>query len=243
MNMFYKMIFRLRSFIVSFPRHIVTKDEYIKWLVYANPGLLHPGNVYLFEKAISKLPSSSPILEIGSFCGLSTNIISYFLTKYGRKNKIFTCDIWETAPAWNNKRKLARSNISRIEYMKYVRNIFKMNVTFFSKTNKPFAVMSTSDNFFKAWSKGAFLKDIFGRKIKARGKFSFCYIDGDHSLAQARKDFQNADKYLEKGGFVLFDDSAPYSGYECAKLMEEIMRNNNYELICKNPNFLFRKIK
>jgi hypothetical protein len=69
-------------------------DEYISWLTFANAGMLSKGNIYAMRYAIENLPSNSPILEIGSFCGLSTNVINYLLLAQGKKNKIFTCDKW-----------------------------------------------------------------------------------------------------------------------------------------------------
>src|SRR5687767_3117074 len=50
--------------------------EYMSWLSFANAGMLTPGNVDCFDYAIRNLPSSAPLVEIGSFCGLSTNAIT-----------------------------------------------------------------------------------------------------------------------------------------------------------------------
>lgn len=50
-------------------------DEYISWLSFANAGMLHAGNIYTMNYAIENLPSNSPVLEIGIFCGLSTYVI------------------------------------------------------------------------------------------------------------------------------------------------------------------------
>ena len=55
------------------------EDEYLTWLQFANSGMLNHGNVYAMKYAIENLPTSDPIIEIGSFCGLSTNVLSYFL--------------------------------------------------------------------------------------------------------------------------------------------------------------------
>ena len=49
--------------------------------------------------------------------------------------------------------------------------------------------------------------DVFGRSFQLGGPISFCYIDGNHTDDLAKRDFENCDRYLEKGGFVLFDDS------------------------------------
>jgi hypothetical protein len=53
-------------------------DDYINWLSFANSGMLHRGNLYCFDYAIEHLPTEAPIIEIGSFCGLSANVITYY---------------------------------------------------------------------------------------------------------------------------------------------------------------------
>jgi len=73
---------------------IKISDEYIDWLCLANPGMLNPGNLYCFEYVAKNLPSDNSVLEIGSFCGLSTNTINYFLRKYEKTNKLITADKW-----------------------------------------------------------------------------------------------------------------------------------------------------
>jgi hypothetical protein len=60
-------------------------DWFINWLCYANAGLLNKGNIWCFDYAISHLQSEARIVEIGSFCGLSTNIITYLKLKPGGK--------------------------------------------------------------------------------------------------------------------------------------------------------------
>ena len=59
-------------------KDISDEDEYVEWLCFANAGMLDRGNLYCFDYAIRNLPSSAPLIEIGSFCGLSTNLITYY---------------------------------------------------------------------------------------------------------------------------------------------------------------------
>jgi predicted O-methyltransferase YrrM len=56
--------------------------------------MLSSGNLYCFDHAIRNLPSELPIIEIGSFCGLSTNLMAHYLQVHGRNNTLFTCDAW-----------------------------------------------------------------------------------------------------------------------------------------------------
>src|SRR3989339_58674 len=115
-----------------YPSPIFVVDEYIKWLSYANAGMLNPGNIYIFDYVIKNLKSNFPIIEIGSFCGLSTNVINYFVLKYKKKNLLITCDEWEFE---NMKDKfVGNSNISFKQYKEFIKDSFKRNVYFFSKT-------------------------------------------------------------------------------------------------------------
>lgn len=44
--------------------------------------MLAQGNVYAMEYAITNMPAGKAVLEIGSFCGLSTIVLSYLLDKH-----------------------------------------------------------------------------------------------------------------------------------------------------------------
>lgn len=63
-------------------------DEYIDWLTFANADMLSKGNIFCMNLAIKNITSKSPILEIGSFCGLSTNVITYLLSKNNKKTRL-----------------------------------------------------------------------------------------------------------------------------------------------------------
>lgn len=73
------------------------------------------------------------------------------------------------------------------------------------------------------------------------GEISFSYIDGNHTYAFAKRDFENTDRVLVSGGFILFDDSSDDSTWEVNRLTREIAAGQRYELISKTPNYLFRK--
>lgn len=220
-------------------RPVIVQDEYIQWISFANAGMLHPGNVHCFDYVIQHLPSSHPIIEIGSFCGLSTNVINYFLNKHGKTNKFITADKWifESADSENT----IGNGISHKEYREFVKDTYKRNVQLFSRENLPYTIEEFSDAFFDLWAKKATVKDVFDRQIALGGPVCFVYIDGNHSYEYAKRDFENTARILEKGGFVLFDDSSWQSPFGCAQLMKEIMLNNEFRLVMKNPNYLFQK--
>jgi len=139
---------RIMNKLAAPPKTINTQDEFINWLFFANAGMLHRGNLYCFDYAIKNIPADTSVVEIGSFCGLSTNAITYYLAKNSKNNKIITCDNWV---------------------------------------------------------------------------------------------FENAGKFLENGGFILLDDSVDNSVFECARLPKKIIKGRKYEVVVKNPNYLFKK--
>lgn len=240
MEFIFKIARKIRKYILSLPRRINIYDNYIDYLFSANPGLVHEGNLYCFKYVADNLVSDKPIVEIGALCGLSTNVISYYLQNANKDNKIYSCDLWEYNIC--KKSKCINLPVSNEQYSNFIKENYIRNTNMFSKKNAVCGIKLKSDIFFKKWINSEKVIDINKCSVQLGGKISFCYIDGDHSYKQAKKDFVNADKIIEIGGFVLFDDSAPYSGVGCAKLMPEILKNNRYKLIIANPNYLFQKI-
>lgn len=214
--------------------------EYLAWLSLANAGMLQRGNVDCMDYAIAHLPGPAPIVEIGSFCGLSANVLTYLKEKHNVTNPLITCDNWTFEGA--ERGDLGDSKTMTYEqYREFVRDSFIRNVQTFSGADLPFAIEAASDEFFKAWEAAEARPDVFGRVYRLGGPISFCYIDGNHSYEFARRDFENCDRYLEKGGFILFDDSADGSGWDVCRVVREVAATRRYELIAKNPNYFFRK--
>jgi hypothetical protein len=220
---------------------VMYTDDFIDWLLRANAGMQHRGNIYSFKYAIDHLVSDHPVVEIGSFCGLSTNIIAYLLKKAGRKNQFITADKFVYQGHNDEEVIIGDSHISHKDIRKYIKESFIRNIKTFNPDRLPSTIEENSDEFFTLWEKNAETTDVLNRKIKLGGKISFCYVDGNHAYEFVKRDFLNVDKYLEKGGFVLFDDSYEPVFVDGPKLMKEIMKNSNYELVMKNPNYLFRK--
>jgi Methyltransferase domain len=214
-------------------------DDYIDWISLANAGMLNKGNLLCFDYAIRNLPSNHPIVEIGSFCGLSTNLLSHFKKKHGAENQIFNCDHWDFEGAGGT---VGDSDISHTEFRTFVRDTYIRNVKMFSRASLPHTIEMLSDDFFTAWKSASSITDVFGRPAKLGGPISFCYIDGNHSYDFARQDFENADRFLEPGGFILFDDSADGSKWEVCRVIEEVKQMPNYRVVIKNPNYLVQKI-
>ena len=215
-------------------------NEYVNWLCFANAGMFDRGNLYCFEYAIKHLPSAAPIVEIGSFCGLSTNLLPYYEERNGVRNPLITCDKWAFEGAIGNST-LGDSPVTHEEYSAYVKETFIRNVRIFSRNALPHTVEMFSDDFFNAWRESREVFDVFGRRTRLGGPISFCYIDGNHTYEYVKRDFENCDEFLEPRGFILFDDSADSSDWEVRKVIAEIKESKRYELIVNNPNYLFMK--
>ena len=239
------MLKRFRNFAylgVDFVLKKRLKDEYIDWLRFANAGMLNPGNVYCINHAFERLRLSSPVVEIGSFCGLSTNVITYLLRKNNLGNRVISADKWIFEGAEQGGM-LGKSDIEHKAYREFVKSTYMRNVSFFSAENLPFTIECFSDEFFEKWKKGVSTQDIFDREIKLGGNIGFAYIDGNHTYEFTKRDFHNVDQYLEVGGFILFDDSSDRNPFGLTPLMKEIEQKRSYELVMKNPNYLFRKVR
>ncbi len=227
--------------IIDPPRPIhLLNDEYITWLCYANPGMLEKGNLYSIDYAISHLPSAAPILEIGTFCGLSTNVITHFKRKHGVSNPLITCDKWDFENV-NGRSNIADSPVLFSEYKAFSKNSYIRNIQMFSRDDLPFTFEMTANEFFDAWGSRNNCTDVLGRSRDLGGPFSFCYIDGNHTYEYAKQDFLHCDTYLEDGGFILFDDST-LPEFSLHNLMPEIMGMSRYRLIAENPYHLFQKL-
>lgn len=216
-------------------------DEYLNWLQFANPGMLNAGNVWLMDHAVKNLPSDAPVLEIGAFCGLSTNVISYLLRSHGRSNRMFACDRWIFEGAEDGGS--IGNGIPHPAYREFVKSSFVRNIEFFSGASKPYAIEMFSDEFFALWRGRKSLSDVLGRAVTLGGPVSFCYIDGNHTYDFAKRDFTNTDEFLVGGGYVLFDDSYDGNHFGLTPLMREIEKDRRYELVARNPNYMFRKVK
>jgi hypothetical protein len=215
-------------------------DDYVRLLCFENAGLLDRGNLYSFDYAIRHLSSTAPILEIGSFCGLSTNVLTHYKRKHGAKNLTITCDKWESEKGgiepWKG------SPITWADWDRFGRDSYIRNIQMFSPDDLPFTFEMTSDEFFAAWRDGCSAQDVLGRTLPLGGPLSFCYVDGNHTYEYAKRDFVNCDAFLEVGGFILFDDSIN-TQFDVYRVIPEVLACGRYKLVAKNPNHLFQKVR
>jgi hypothetical protein len=217
----------------------IPSDELSVWMGYINPGMLDAGNAEMFSYCINNLPSNASIIEIGSFAGKSLNYIIHLLRKAGRGNKVFSVD------AWNFENMRLGDKIGGVvpfeDYRAHVIETFRRNVTLFSGDHLPHHIELNSDSFFAAWVEKQTRSDFFGKNARLGGPIAFAYIDGDHTYDQSKRDFENIDRFLESGGFIIFDDSADGSGWGSMRTAQEAADRSDYELVAKNPNYCLRK--
>jgi hypothetical protein len=223
----------------------MVKDPFLEIAVRSIvPGWLDRGNVELFDYCFANLPSGAPVLEIGSFAGLSLNTITHLLKRHGRSNPVFSVDGWD----WHAPVSLRRADVFRADTVSWEEHrhllieTFKRSVSLYSRGNLPHHIVANSDQFFAEWAAGNTRTDFFSREVVLGGPLSFAYIDGDHSYEQSLKDFQNIDRYLEIGGFVVFDDSNDETPWECTRTAREAAKRNDYRLVDKRPNYCVQKI-
>lgn len=218
-------------------------DEYLTWLNRMNIGFLELGNLYCFDFAIRNLPASLPIVEIGTYGGLSANVMTYYKAFYQRQNRLITVDPWYFVDMNETMREdlLVAKPLSSQELRQFIKSRCLDNLKYFSDFDLPYLLELFSDHFFEAWAANQSLLDVFGRSITLGGEIGFAYIDGDHSYAQVYRDFCHCDRFLVPGGYLLFDDSADGSGWDVCEVVKKVLDRADYELIIKNPNYFFRK--
>lgn len=225
----------------DFTREIL-QDEFTTWIRFAVAGMLGDGNLVASAWAMERLPAEGDIIEIGSFCGLSTIMLSHLRGRFGESGRrIITADKWEFEGQELGKN-LGSSQVKHDTYREFVRESYLRNVRTFCHP-PPATVEAFSDEFFSFWSEAETKVDVVsGEPIQLGGPIAFAYIDGNHTYDFAKRDFENTDRHLVSGGWIMFDDSADGSGWEVNQLVKEIAKRNDYELVAQAPNYLFRKV-
>lgn len=226
-----------------FPYRMLPDEFYDALYVTANGATLFvPENLYPVDFAISNLPTGDPVVEIGSFTGMSTNMLCHFLRKHGRKNLLFNTDKWEFEQ--KEKNYYARVlDVSHEAMKEFIRESFIRNIRLFNHDRLPFTMELFSDEFFECWSSSKSVSDIFGRAVTLGGAISFAYVDGNHQYEYVKRDFENIHRYLVKGGFIFFDDSASFIQSGMRDFMKEMKKNKDYEVVVRNPNYLFKRVR
>ncbi|MFN0202434.1 MAG: class I SAM-dependent methyltransferase [Bacteroidia bacterium] len=249
------MLNTLRRYYFKLFQEKILRDDFVARLHCSIVGasMMPNGNIFALDYAIQRLPKEGSLLEIGSFGGMSANIITYFLQKYQQPHRFFTCDPWIYEGFYDKTKREdiqymkyidGSQEIEREQYTNFIKTSFLQATRFFSASRLPHSFQFTSDEFFANWRKQANITDLFEKEVKLGGSIAFAYIDGDHSYQQAKRDFENVYEYLTDGGFILLDDSADFQSFGSAILAREIAKSYpNLKLVMKNPHYLWQKIK
>ena len=217
----------------------LASDAYIDWVVRMIGGWLEPGhgNLVSFLYAATHLPADGAVIEVGSFLGASTNILSYLLERHARQRPLFSCDPW--CFEGTEEPIGGYFDAARPEWREYARDAFLRNTRIFSASNLPHSLEMDSDEFFELWKRAAEVTDLFGRRVRLGGSVAFAYVDGNHTYEQARKDAENICAQLVPGGLILLDDSADDSPFGCKRVVPDLLELG-FSVVWSNPNYLLR---
>lgn len=221
-------------------RSALASDAGLAWLTRSIPGWLHPGNIAAFDLVIWDLPAGA-VVEIGSYAGLSLNVLHYLLRRSGRTNALFSADTWIFEVS-NDPLAVGPAGLSGEERRTAIAETFERAVRLNCRGDLPHHLELVSDAFFAAWSEGTALTDFFGQRATPGGPIAFAYIDGDHGAEQSWRDFENTAKHLAPGGFVLFDDSADGTHWGCHASAVRAAATPGFTLVSTSPNYLIRKV-
>ena len=228
----------------------LSDDKFLKRIrsLVIGEGMLQEGNIPLIEYAIINMPENGCVVEIGSYGGLSTNLIIYLMQKNHRNNIMFNCDAWiyegfSDNPGNTEIHVDGRNDILRTDYSLYMKQAFIAATKLLSSKNLPHSFHLDSDSFFDKWNKKELDIDLFGNEAKLGGEISFAYIDGGHSLEIVSKDFKNVADNLLINGFILMDDSSKHLNFGSAQIIAEIKKDFRFEVVASSPNYMFKKVK
>ena len=115
-------------------------DHHLRWIISSCAGWLEPGNIECFQHALQNLPGDAPILEIGSFCGLSANVLTHIKRKLGLANRLITCDVWDWGDGY-----LDDTPIPTKHYTDFVIESFIKNAQMFSGDDLPIDPLGFGD--------------------------------------------------------------------------------------------------
>lgn len=231
------------------PYKTIENDAFLKRIraTIIGEGMLHEGNIYLMDYAIQHMPDDGIVLEIGSYAGLSTNVLLHLLQKHHKKHTFIGCDAWIYEGFNDHTGNIethidGKVEVSRKDYVAYIKTAFINAAQLLHPNTKPFTCHMPSDAFFENWNTKNEFTDVFDRTFSIQDTISFSYIDGDHSYEQAKKDFENVAKKLKVNGFILLDDSADYLNFGNKNLIEDIKNDHRFTIIDRNPNYLIQKV-
>ena len=177
-------------------------------------------------KILCDMEKINNYLEIGVHNGGSMSLL---LTNKDSEN-LYGIDLFEDMYNLNK-------HLNAEKYVKY--QYFKRDNLHKDKTNNNLLKIK---NMFKNTANLNLLKgnsyfdnteEEFKKKVKC--ELDLLFIDGDHTYDGVKNDFERYNKYVKKGGFIVFDDyQHEIIKKYCDKLLE---KNESYEIICKFQSY------
>lgn len=214
-------------------------DLYMDWLLTMVGGWLppkHPNLVSILYGIEKTQNINGSILEVGSFLGASTCVISYLANKFSPNKVLFNCDPWKFEGA--DKPIGGVFDASKDEFALYAKDLFLRNTGIFGFNNKISSHHMLSSEFFIKWQRRETCFDLQKNKLELGGVISFAYIDGNHTYEGCLEDFLNLKKFLVPGSMVLFDDTGHDSPFGCRNVVQDVLKHGLKE-VWHNPNYLF----
>ena len=114
---------------------------------WSTGGMMTPGNVDATYHALNNIGDvEGHLLEIGCFCGLSSNLITLLKRACGVSKLLFAVDPWVYGPTEARHETFTDfTTVTWDEYQTFVREAYRSRVGFFSRDDLPHAVRHFSD--------------------------------------------------------------------------------------------------
>lgn len=150
------------------------------------------------------------IIEVGSYCGMSTRHFLDVSTKlFGLQTNIVCIDTWLGSIEHENM--METCSIAGMPILLYIQ--FLTNMKYHDYIDNIIPIPNTSLNTFKILQK---------HNITSK----FIYIDGDHSLDGVKEDICNYFELLESGGYLLIDDYDSPVWVDVRNAVDYFLQNN-----------------
>lgn len=200
-------------------------EEIISKDIYNIKGLLANDECLLLHRlagdVVDRFGKDAVLCEIGSFYGKSTVAIATAL-KSSQGGHLYAID-WHQG-SQNFPGYEAEEDVCQSSYTAYQENLRKYDIDQWVTT-----IQLKSQEAFD----------------KVPGKIHFLWIDGAHDYDSVKSDYENYQKKLVAGGYLLFHDASWTEFREPFELIrDEVLYNENYNLYAIVENILvFKKEK
>lgn len=213
------------------------KDDHMKWIKAGVSGWCDDGNIQAMATAIENMPDGA-VIEIGSFVGRSTCIISRLLELAESPAPFYSVDDWYFEGYHPDG--VVSKHVTLDNWRGYTEQQFIANVSYFTG-RRPLHIKTRSDDFFRQWGEGRKYRDLFGRRVRLGGGIAFAFIDGEHSYDGSKRDAENTLRFLLPGGYMLLDDSYDGTPHQSGRMAIELLAHPLLELVGRYPNMMFKR--